>query len=46
LLIAVRYGNFFYSPHGADAQARLWKEMMEEFRFLKLEEVIRSLRGV
>lgn len=42
----VRYGNFYYGPHGADTQARLWQEMMEEFRFLELEEVIRSLRNV
>ncbi|KAH6673962.1 hypothetical protein F5X68DRAFT_278478 [Plectosphaerella plurivora] len=39
------HGMFFYGPQREDTQARLWEEMMEEFRFLKLEEVIQSLRG-
>ncbi|KAF5592393.1 WW domain-containing protein [Fusarium pseudocircinatum] len=38
------FGSYYYTEEGKSVQDRIWREVMDEFAFANMEEIIRSLK--
>ncbi|KAF4419914.1 WW domain-containing oxidoreductase [Fusarium acutatum] len=39
-----RFGLYYYTEEGKSIQDRIWREVMDEFAFARMEEILRSLK--
>lgn len=39
-----RFGSYYYTEEGKSVQGRIWREVIDEFAFGRMEEIIGSLR--